>query len=478
MASVKRNFAFNVLLVISNIVFPVVIFPYIARILGPQGLGNAHFALQFSKYFMITASLGIPIYGLREVAKVKDDVAKRSKLVSELLVLNFITALLSTLVYFCVIYYSTNLIEYKAYLIVAALQVITGFLSIDWLFYGLEDFKTITIRSLVVRIVTIGFLIGFIQTPDDVMPYLVISILSITAAHIWNLFYAFKQIRFQLSNLAILPHLKPIFIIFLMNVCITMYTVFDTVWVGFLSSAAAVGLYTSAMKLCKISIPLVSALGIVLQPKSAQKFAANETQPAHLQTSFNFIIDMAIPIAFGLCILAPEFLMLLSGKAFLEATLAMRILSILPLCIGLNNLFGMQILSASGHDKNLLFSVFCGMILHVILNIWLVPIYEHVGAAIAIASTEIFVTAITYLFVFIRFKITFSISRVIRTVLISLGFIPIIEGLRYLHPDPALFLLLCIFVCFNYYLWIQWIAFKNEFIASGISVLKNKISLL
>ncbi len=477
MASVKRNFAFNVLLVISNIIFPVVVFPYIARILGPQGLGSAHFALQFSKYFMITASLGIPIYGLREVAKVRDFPDKLSKLVSELMFLNLITAILSSLVYITVVAWSGDLVLYKPYLMVAALQVVTGFLSIDWLFYGLEDFKTITFRSLLVRFVTIGFLVWFIRTPDDVMPYLLISILSITAAHVWNLFYALSQVHLKFHNLQLKPHLKPILLIFLMNVCITMYTVFDTVWVGFLSTASAVGLYTSAMKLSKISIPLVSALGAVLQPKSARTFAANETQPAHLQTSFNFIIDMAIPIGIGLFLLAPEFLMLLSGPAFIDATLAMQVLAILPLCIGLNNLFGMQILSASGHDKLLLWSVFLGMLVNIGLNLWLIPIYAHVGAALAIAATEVFVTVITYYFVYVKFKLTFNLKRVWKTLLLSLTFVPIIEVLRVLHTEPTLLLLLSIVVCVNVYVWVQWLVFKNEFMSTGIAAVKNKLSI-
>lgn len=474
MASVKRNFAFNVLLVISNIVFPVVVFPYIARILGPQGLGNAHFALQFSRYFMITASLGIPIYGLREVAKVKDNKAQLSKLVSELLSLNIITTLLSSLIYVGVIWYVGGLAQYKAYLLIASIQVVTGFLSIDWLFIGLEDFKIVTFRSLIVRLVTIGFLVWFIQSPDDVMPYLVISLLSITAAHLWNLFYAWSKINLRFS-LQIKPHLKPIFTIFLMNVCITMYTVFDTVWVGFLSSAAAVGLYTSAMKLSKISIPLVSALGAVLQPKSARTFAANETQPAHLQTSFNFIVDMALPIGMGLCLLAPEFLMLLSGDAFVEAATAMRILSILPLCIGLNNLFGMQILSAAGYDKLLFWSVFFGMLLNIVLNLWLIPQLSHVGAALAIAATEVFVTAITYYFVYVKFKITFNVKRVFKTMLLTFSFIPVVSVLRYMHTEPSLLLLLSILVCGNIYVWVQWLVFKNEFMYTGFEVVKNKL---
>jgi O-antigen/teichoic acid export membrane protein len=453
MASVKKNFAFNVLLVISNIVFPILVFPYIARILGPKGLGDAHFALQFSKWFVTVASLGIPIYGLREVAKVKNNK-----------------------VYIVALGFSTTLQQNMQLFAVAGLQVALGFLSIDWLFYGLEDFRTITYRALSVRIVTVFFLVWFITTPQDAFPYLVISIVSISVAHLWNLFYAFTRVELSFKSLQITKHLKPILLIFLMNVCITMYTVFDTVWVGFLSTSAAVGLYTSATKLSKVSIPLVSALGTVLMPRSARTFAANITNPQHLQTSFNFIVDMAIPIAVGICLLTPELLLLFSGEAFLQATTAMRILSVLPLCIGLNNLFGMQILSASGNDKLLLWCVFLGMIVNIILNLLLVPNLAHTGAAIAITITEFTVTLATFYLAFTKFAIRFNFNRIPQTLLLSLLFVPIVFGIKYLHLGNLITVSISVLLCLNVYVWIQYLVFKNEFMVHAISIIKNKIN--
>jgi O-antigen/teichoic acid export membrane protein len=359
---------------------------------------------------------------------------------------------------------------------VAGLQVALGFLSIDWLFYGLEDFRTITYRALSVRIVTVFFLVWFITTPQDAFPYLVISIVSISVAHLWNLFYAFTRVELSFKSLQITKHLKPILLIFLMNVCITMYTVFDTVWVGFLSSSAAVGLYTSATKLSKVSIPLVSALGTVLMPRSARTFAANITNPQHLQTSFNFIVDMAIPIAVGICLLTPELLLLFSGEAFLQATTAMRILSVLPLCIGLNNLFGMQILSASGNDKLLLWCVFLGMIVNIILNLLLVPNLAHTGAAIAITITEFTVTLATFYLAFTKFAIRFNFNRIPQTLLLSLLFVPIVFGIKYLHLGNLITVSISVLLCLNVYVWIQYLVFKNEFMVHAISIIKNKIN--
>jgi O-antigen/teichoic acid export membrane protein len=475
MASVKRNFLFNILLVVSNIVFPVLVFPYIARILGPQGLGNAHFALQFSKYFVTVASLGIPIYGMREVAKVKHKKEKLNKLVSELLMLNIITAIISTLVYAVVLFSSVTLQDNVDLFTVAALQVLLGFLAIDWLFAGLEDFKIITIRSLSIRLVTVLFLLVFVKTEEDVFPYLLISIISILSGHLWNLFYAYTKVEFSLRNLNLQHHLKPILIIFLINVCIAMYTIFDTVWVGFLSTAASVGMYISAIKLSKIGIPIVSALGTVLLPRSARTFAANIQNPAHLQTSFNFIVDLAMPIGVGMFLLTPELLQVFSGDAFTGAVTAMRMLSFLPLFIGLSNLFGMQILSASGNDLLVLKSVFLGMVIHILLNLVLVPLYAHDGAAFAIVTTELLVTLLTYYFAYQKFNITFSVNRLVKDLMLCLIFIPIVWMIKGLVSLPSLVIVFSLSSCAALYVTAQYVIFKNEFIDQAVLTVKNKL---
>jgi len=475
MASVKRNFLFNILLVVSNIVFPVLVFPYIARILGPHGLGNAHFALQFSKYFVTVASLGIPIYGMREVAKVKHKKEKLNKLVSELLLLNIITAFISTLVYVVVLFSSGTLQDNADLFTVAALQVLLGFLAIDWLFAGLEDFKIITIRSLSIRLVTVVFLLIFVKTQEDVFPYLLISILSILSGHLWNLFYAYTKVKFSFKNISIQHHLKPILIIFLMNVCIAMYTIFDTVWVGFLSTAASVGMYISAIKLSKIGIPIVSALGTVLLPRSARTFAANIQNPAHLQTSFNFIVDLALPIGVGMFLLAPELLQVFSGDAFSDAVTAMRMLSFLPLFIGLSNLFGMQILSASGNDVLVLKSVFIGMVIHILLNLILVPKYAQDGAALAIVITELLVTLVTYYYAYQKFNITFNINRLVKDLMLCLIFIPIVWMIKGLVSLPSMVIVFSLSSCAALYITAQYVIFKNEFIDQAILTFKNKL---
>jgi len=474
MQSVKKNYLYYLLMLVTNIMFPVLVFPYIARQLGPDGLGDAQFALQYSKYFAIVASLGIPVYGVREVAKVKHRKMRLNKLVSELIILNIITSLISAVIYVGTLYYSNVLSLHRELFFIAGLQVLLGCLSVDWIFVGLEDFKIITIRSLAIRLLTVVFLFVYVHSPDDVIPYLLISVLSIVLGYLWIFFYALKQIKLLWRGLSFINHLQPIFLIFLMNVCISMYTVFDTAWIGFLSTSVAVGFYSAAIKLAKIGIPFVTSLGTVLIPRSARTFAANIEQPVHLQTSYNFIVDLSIPMGVGLFMLAPELIFVLSGPEFNEAIWAMRLLSFLPFIIGLSNLFGIQILTAAGHEKSVLVSVFLGMLLNIILNLLWVPQLHHNGGALAILFTESFVTLITFYFCYTKYKINFGIKRILQALLLSIVAIPVVYFLRFFAPNHLFVLCGSIIITASLYLLLQWIIFKNEFIQQAIDLFKTK----
>jgi len=475
MISVKRNFIFNLLLVGSNIVFPILIFPLIARVIGPEGIGKVQFAVQFSRYFALTASLGIPIYGVREVAKVKDNAEALSKLVKELIGLNLITSFVCSLIYIGVMYFSSTIWAQWEFFAVAGLQILFGSLAIDWLFMGLEEFKIITFRSVFVRLLTLVLMLFLVNTKGDEFYYLMLIIGGTLLGHLLNVFYMLGRLKWHAGEINLTKHLRPILVIFLINVCITMYTVFDSAWIGFLGTITSVGLYTAAIKFTKIGIPIVTALGTVLLPKSARSFATEIAHPSHLPMAFNFIVDLAVPMGFGLFLLAPQLVFLFSGSEFNQAVTAMKWFSILPFLIGLSNLFCMQILSASGNDNELLKSVAIGMLINVCLNILFIPFYGHNGAAVSLVVTELAVTLLTYFYANRRFAIPFHLERVLKSAVVSLAFLPIVYGINQLNLSIYFTLCLNTVLCFAVYWGLQWVVFKNHFVELGYQTFKSKL---
>ncbi len=400
MAGIKQNYLYNVLFTVSNIVFPLISFTYISRITGPEGLGKVQFILSFTQYFALFASLGIPIYGVREIAKQKHDRRQLSKIFFELNTIFFLTSLVFSLIYLTIIYsfsyFRTDILLYQF----SALFIIFSFFSIDWFYFGMEQFQKITTRSIIVKTATLILLISVVKTKNDYSRFLYISVFSIIANNFFNFIAALNTVKFStIKELSLGRHYKPMFFIFSTTLATSMYSMLDTVLLGFLSGDKAVGLYTASIKLCRITIPFIQSVGTVIIPVISKNIFEKqfEEASAKLKGSYEFIAFFSVPVFIGSFIYAPQIIDIISGPGFEGAIWPMRILSILPLLIGLANFLGFQVLIPYGKEKEILKCVSVGMVLSLILNFLIVPKYHETGEAIVNVSSEIIVT-LSYLY--------------------------------------------------------------------------------
>ena len=260
--------------------------------------------------------------------------------------------------------------------------------------------------------------------------------------------------------------MRPLLLIFSTTIATSMYTMMDTVLLGFLSNEKAVGLYTAAVKLAKIAIPIVTSMGIILVPRLAKNLA--EKNHAEVQTlldkSFNFIAFFSIPIGFGLAILAPELIVVFSSRSFLAATFSMQLLALLPISIGFGYFFGFQILIPAGKDKEMLFSVLGGVFTGLLLNFLLVPGLKEVGASLANIGSELVVTCLYLFFVKKHFDFKFHFKPVYSALVSSLLFLPFIILLRALHLNIYITLIACVTCSGLIYIGAQKVMFNNPLI--------------
>lgn len=475
MVSLQKQYGYYFLWTVSNLLFPVFVFPYIARFLEPQGLGEAQFALQFSRYFMLVASLGIPIYGVRELAKTTANADERKELSAALLRLQIITAIATSIVYVFVITYFNLPVASTKLLWIAGVQVFLSWTSIEWLLVGLEAFKAIALRTLILRLLASVAMFLCIHNPSDAIWYVLIVVVSFVGGNalLWMHLYQIKM-KLSLTKGQITAHLKPILILGVTQLCIIMYTVFDTVWVGLLSTAIAVGFYTTALKLSKIGIAFVTSLGNMLIPRTARSLNQIDTHNAHLYYSFLFVVDLSVPMSVGLFLLAPECILLFSGSAYMPAVLAMKILAVLPVTIGLSNVFGMQILAVAGKDMALLTSVLLGLIVHLSLSLVLIPISAHLGAAWAMLGAEFAVLIATIVFVQKQFAIQFPWIQLLYNALITLTFIPIVWVVREMQLPNWVELISSVIVCTFLYMALQYWLFKQSTIRFAVQQFLTK----
>ena len=382
-------------------------------------------------------------------------------------------------VYMVILFSVPFFFEDRHLYIYAGILILLSFSFTDWFYSGLEEFRGITLRSVLIKLISLLLLYVFVKTEADFANYMFTILFSIIGNQLLSFVMVFRKTKFVFSGLNFRKHMQPLLYIFSATVAGSMYTVLDTVLLGFLSTDEAVGLYTAAVKLIKITIPIVTSLGIVLIPSISKNFARNNMDEikALLAKSFNFLVFLSIPLGLGLAILAPEFIIIFSGNKFIDAVPGMQILSLLPALIGFGHFFCFQILMPFGMNKEIFFSMLAGVFTCLILNFILVPFLNQTGAAIANVVTETVVTCSYFYYLRKQYIFHYNWRFAVQSFISALIFLPLILLIRYFDLKPIITLLLSVGTCAAIYTAIQLFVFKNSFLFSFITPLKNKLWL-
>ncbi len=462
------------MLSLSQLIFPLITFPYVARVILPTGIGEVTFVESLCRYIIIFSALGIPIYGVREIAKVKGEKDKLNKLFTELLIIHFTITIFVSSLFAISIYLIPLLHNYVEFYLLGLLLIISNVFVIEWYFQGISQFKFITIRNLIVKsILTISVFI-VVKEKEDVLIYFSIIVITSVFNSVINFVYALRTVKLDFSSSLneFKRHIKPLFLIFSSIAFISIYTLLDTIMLGFMTDESSVGLYTTGLKVSRIPMLFIGALGVVLIPKLSEHFHNNRLEDftTLISKSIKVVITFSIPILFSLYSLADTIILSFAGPDFMEAGIVLKILSLLSLLIGLSNIFGLQILTPMGKDKYLTFSVLIGTIISLALNFILIPIFKEKGAAISNIIAEIAVTIATIVFAQKFIKITTDWNFILKTIIYAIPFffIPIFIS-KYIINDVTL-IVLTIIISGLYFLTIQLFVIKNELIID----LKNK----
>ena len=473
-----KNYFYNLLLTLTNLLFPILSFPYISRVLGPEGIGKVQFVFSFAQYFALIAGFGIPIYGMKEIARYKNDKEGRSLVFSELITIYILTSICLSVLYLTIIYsfsyFRVDRDLYKA----ALLLVLLGCSYIEWVYTGMEEFKSIALRSVMFKMIGLLLMFLFIHKTSDYRLYLYLMMFSYLGNNILSVFLLRDKVQFVFKGMQLHKHIMPLLFIFGSTIAASMYADTDTVLLGFLSNSKTVGLYTAAVKLSKISIPIVTSMGVILMPKIAKDFADKNMAEVQLtlNETFRFLIFFGVPIVFGLTLLAPEFIALFSGKGFLEATNSMRVLSLLPLIIGFAHLLLFMILVPSGKNREIFLCAIGGLITSLILNIILIPPLQQIGSSIANVCSEIVVTLLYFYFINKHFSFTYQWALLAKAIVSALAFIPLIWLAKELSLPLVYMLAISVSSCALAYIALQFFLFKSNFVVYVIDVVKMKLN--
>lgn len=395
--SVKINYLFNLINSGSQLLFPLITFPYASRIMLADGIGHVSFFQSIISYISLFTCLGIPMYAIREVAKVRNNAVEMTRTTVEILLLH---AFLSILGYVVVAVICMTVTQVQADIPLFLLLSTTIFftaIGCEWFYQGIEDFKYVAVRGVLVKLISVVLLFFLVKTKEDILWYGAYSVLGILGGNIFN----FIRLRKYLSRDVIdfrtlhpLKHLKPALHVFALNVIISIYIQMNNVLLGFMKDAEAVGYFTAATKLMVMAMSILGSLGNVMMPHISNLIAVGrmDESKALIQKSYDLVLALAMPLTVGLIFTSPSAILLLSGMDFIPAILISQIVAFNILMVGLSGVMGIQVLYPLGKINIVILSTFIGAITNVLLNILLVPRYGHNGTAIAYMLAEAAVT--------------------------------------------------------------------------------------
>jgi len=471
MSLLKKNILFNTLLSLSQLLFPLITFPYASRVLGPEAIGAVSFADNFTTYFLIFSALGIPLYGIREIAKVKNDQKKLGIVFSELLIIHLCTSFIAVLILFSISYFTERLkVNFGLYQIGMAIVMGSVFMA-EWFFQGIEKFKFIAVRSVCIRLFTISLLFLFVHGIGDRDLYYGLNLVAIIIGASINMYAISKMVRLSFKGTSFKRHFKPLLIIFSNSVITSVYLVFDTIILGFLTNDLHVGYYSAAMRISKISMAIIGVLGAVLLPRLTVAFQQEDHTAAKaiINKSLSFVIFLSVPIALGTLCLSKEIVFLFAGAKYSDSVTSLNILCFIVIVIGMAQVFSHQILLPLHQEKKILFASIFGMVISLSLNFSLIPFLQQEGAAISSLTTEFAVTVILFLYARKALNISFPFKPFMQSLATALFFFVFRYLMLQLTANSILIILGTVIFSSLFYGVVQLFIWRNKNVLETLS---------
>ena len=385
--STKKNLVLNAIKTLTTILFPLISLPYATRVLGKGGLGDVTYAESIVSYFALFAALGIVAYGTRELAKKRQDAQQANQLISELMLINVVTALIAYAA-LAVFIQLPSFNTYAALLWVQSSIILCNALGAEWYFTATENYLYITVRAVIFQVLALIMLFCFVKTEQDVIFYAAVNVFATAGSGIINFFYLCRHVQFQpLKSLHLKQHIKPILIIFSTNLASTIYLNLDTVMLGYMINTQEVGLYTVAVRIVRAISMLFACISTVILPRVTYYLGQGQKDKfdALIYKTLNFILLLAIPSGLGLISISEPLVTWFGGSGFTQAYRIVSVLAFSVIFSALNRVFAWQILVPYNREKEVFYSTAAGAVVNFVLNLF----FSRWGAVGAAATTVI-----------------------------------------------------------------------------------------
>ncbi len=418
----------------TGIIFPMITFPYAARVLLPEGIGTINFFSSIINYIVLLTNLGIPLYAVKEVAKFQNDKILRDKNTVEIIILSTILCLFGYIIVWVLAELVPDIHKQSTLFFVLSLTIIFNTIGVNWFYQGVEDFKFITIRSIVIRTIGALCLFLFVKTSSDLLIYGLITVGSTVGNNFINFIHLKKYIDWKVikyHDLQILRHVNPAFHIFILNLITSLYIHLNSIMLGFMQGDEEVGYFTAGTRITHIGLALISSIGIVLLPRGTNLLQNGDLKgfESIISKSVRLTIALSFPMIMGLMILGTPVTLVFCGPNYADSIPILYLNAPVILFISLTNVMGIQVLYPKNKVNLVILSVTGGAIGNIILNIILIPAYGATGAAISTLFAEFSVLLFQIIlgnsYYPFKWKAVFPSRYIIATIVMGIVILPI-----------------------------------------------------
>lgn len=390
--SLKKNYIYNLTFQVLAIIIPLITTPYLSRVLGADGIGIYSYVESISAYFVLFATLGLTIFGQREVSYVQEDIKKRTIVFWETFIIQLVSSLICIVAY---VFFSFLQKDPFLYLVLV-INLFTVVVNVSWLFQGMEEFGRIVLRNIIFKLLGLAYVFIFVTERDDVIVYLfgVAFFAFLNNLSYWTMLPKFVN-RPILKDLRPTRHLKTVFSLFLPTIAISIYTVLDKTMIGVITDDPCEnGYYEQAIKMSKVVLTIVTSLGVVMVPRIGHYFSKGDmaSVKSSMYNSYRFVWLLSIPLSLGLISLSSNFVPWFYGSGFDKVAPLLGILGLLIIAIGISNVTGIQYLIPTNRQTYLSISVITGAGVNFVLNIFFIKYFASIGAAFSSVIAEFFIS--------------------------------------------------------------------------------------
>lgn len=471
----KRNVIYNCILTLSNYIFGIILLPYISRVLGASNIGAVDLVTNIVSYAIIIASLGVPTIGVRIIAKTKNSQESLNESFSNLFFLNILYMLCTVIIFTVVLLMVKSISEYRPLLYIGAIHIIASPFLVEWLYKGLENFKYITIRNIIVRCLYVVLVFIFVKEKEDYIVYYGLTVGTMVLNAIINIYYASKFVDFRLSGVKPFSYFSYTIKYGVYLLVTSMYSTLSIAYLGIRTNTTQVGYYSTAIKFFTIIIGFFTAISTVIMSRSSALVASNEKDQHKniVDKSIKLILILSIPIIIISEILAPEIIMVVAGIEFMPSVEIFRIVMPLILLVGIDQILANQILIPIEKDNWVLQASIIGALVGISLNIVLVDTFFAIGTAYALLITEIFLCA--------YYTSLINHNKIHHINLMPVALTQLFHGIPYLiicltikclTDNLWIIFSLCIPLCLGYFIIDQLFVLKNDLFIKLISCKK------